>query len=88
MGIKYQGYVDRQLEQVKKYESAEEIKIPDGIDFQIMPGLSNEVKEKLSQHRPQSIGQAMRISGVTPASMTALMIGIKKQKVSRETSID
>lgn len=82
INIKYHGYIDRQLEEIKRHEQVEEMGIPKGIDFQSIPGLSNEVIEKLTKFRPTSIGQAMRISGVTPGSMTALMIGIKKHNCS------
>ncbi len=78
MNIKYQGYIDRQLEEVKRQAQDEKMEIPEGIDFGAIPGLSAEVVERLTKLRPTSIGQAMRTFGVTPGSMTALMIGIKK----------
>ncbi|HBQ21431.1 MAG: tRNA uridine-5-carboxymethylaminomethyl(34) synthesis enzyme MnmG [Deltaproteobacteria bacterium GWA2_38_16] len=84
MNVKYKGYIDRQWDDVQKYEKLEKISIPKNMDFSSVPGLSHEVKEKLVQFRPASIGQALRISGITPGSIAALMVGIKKN-VSRET---
>ncbi|MEK7790580.1 MAG: tRNA uridine-5-carboxymethylaminomethyl(34) synthesis enzyme MnmG, partial [Deltaproteobacteria bacterium] len=89
--VKYQGYIDRQLEEIKRQAQDEKLEIPGGIDFGAIPGLSAEAIEKITKFRPTSIGQAMRISGITPGSMTALMIGIKKfnssQNVLRGTSV-
>lgn len=86
MNIKYEGYIDRQLEEVKRRAQDEKMEIPDGIDFGAIPGLSAEAVEKLTKFRPTSIGQAMRTFGVTPGSMTALMIGIKKHRAERQAS--
>ncbi len=89
MEVKYKGYIDRQHEQVKQQENLEEVKIPVGIDFSTIPGLSREVIEKLSQLRPGSLGRALQISGITPGCIPALMVGIKKHllNVSRETNL-
>lgn len=78
MEVKYEGYIKRQLEEVQKSQSIENMIIPDGMDFKFLPGLSAEVIEKLTKVRPRSIGQAQRISGVTPGSITSLVVGIKK----------
>lgn len=86
MNIKYDGYVKRQLEFVKKSEALEKIRIPENIDFGSIPGLSKEVVEKLSLIKPISIGQAQRISGITPGSIVSLVVGIRKY-VSRETCL-
>jgi tRNA uridine 5-carboxymethylaminomethyl modification enzyme len=80
MNIKYQGYVDRQIAEIKKHEEMEKMAIPGEINFHSIPGLSAEAIEKLIKFRPTSLGHAIRISGVTPASITALMIGIKKHR--------
>ncbi len=87
MEVKYKGYIDRQQEQVERYEKLEEFKIPEDINFSQMPGLTREVIEKLSRVRPASLGQALQISGVTPGCVPALMVGIKKylSNISRET---
>ncbi|MBI3018871.1 MAG: tRNA uridine-5-carboxymethylaminomethyl(34) synthesis enzyme MnmG [Deltaproteobacteria bacterium] len=87
MEVKYKGYIDRQQEHIERYEKLEEFKIPESIDFSDMPGLSREVIEKLSRIRPESLGQALQISGITPGAVPALMVGIKKylKSVPRET---
>jgi tRNA uridine 5-carboxymethylaminomethyl modification enzyme len=77
---KYEGYLERQEEQVKRLEKNEHTLIPEGMDFRSLSGLSNEIKEKLRSICPQSLGQASRISGVTPAAIALLQIQIKKWK--------
>ncbi|MBI4766012.1 MAG: tRNA uridine-5-carboxymethylaminomethyl(34) synthesis enzyme MnmG [Deltaproteobacteria bacterium] len=75
---KYEGYLERQEEQVKRFEKNEQILIPAQFDYQNLSGLSNEIKEKLKNIRPGTLGQASRISGVTPAAITILQIHLKK----------
>ncbi|MDI6688523.1 MAG: tRNA uridine-5-carboxymethylaminomethyl(34) synthesis enzyme MnmG [Desulfobacterales bacterium] len=75
--IKYEGYIKRQLSEVEKFKNMECIKIPEDFDFFAVHGLSNELKEKLSYIKPSSLGQASRIEGITPAALSAVMIGIK-----------
>ena len=77
--VKYEGYIKRQLEQIERFKRLEEVRIPLDFDFQKIVGLSKEVMEKLIKIRPLSIGQASRISGVTPAAISILMINLKKQ---------
>lgn len=74
--IKYEGYLRRQLEQVRFFEKNERISIPDNFDYAAVPSLSAEGREKLSKVRPESIGQASRISGVTHADLSVLMISL------------
>ena len=76
--VKYDGYIRRQMEQVEHGKNSEATKIPDAFDYQRIPGLSNEVKEKLSRIRPFSVGQASRISGITPAAISIIQIYLKK----------
>lgn len=76
--IKYQGYIKRQKEQVEKFRRLEGIPLPQDVNYYNIPSLSNEVKEKLSKIRPVSLGQAARISGVTPAAIFILQIYLKK----------
>jgi tRNA uridine 5-carboxymethylaminomethyl modification enzyme len=76
--VKYAGYIQRQEEQVARLRKLEEMKLPPGMDYYRIPGLSTEVKEKLNKVRPLSIGQASRISGITPAALSILMICLKK----------
>ncbi len=75
---KYEGYLERQAEQVKRFEKNEQTLIPEQLEYQCLSGLSNEIKEKLNSIRPGSLGQASRISGVTPAAISILQIHIKK----------
>jgi len=77
--IKYQGYVDRQLEIVERFQRMEHVRLPDDIDSSLISGLSREVCEKLSRIRPRSIGQASRISGITPAAISLLSFYVKRK---------
>ncbi|MEJ2689940.1 MAG: tRNA uridine-5-carboxymethylaminomethyl(34) synthesis enzyme MnmG, partial [Deltaproteobacteria bacterium] len=76
--IKYQGYIDRQQEQVERFQRTEAVLLPDDFDYKEMSGLSKEVVEKLSRIRPRSLGQASRISGITPAAIGVLQVHLKK----------
>lgn len=78
MEVKYEGYIKRQLEQIEKFKKLESIKIPDGFYYDEIPGLSNEIIQKLTSVKPDSLGQATRISGITPAAISVLMVYIKK----------
>ena len=81
LNVKYRGYTDRQMEMVARASRLEERKIPSGISYEEVSGLSREVVEKLSRIRPVSLGQASRISGVTPAAVSALLIHFKKKGI-------
>ncbi len=76
--IKYEGYLKRQQEQIERFKRLEKLRIPEDMDFQSIIGLSTEVREKLSKLRPISIGQASRISGITPAAISILIVNLKK----------
>jgi tRNA uridine 5-carboxymethylaminomethyl modification enzyme len=78
--IKYAGYVSRQMDIVERFQKMEHVQLPDDIDYAQISGLSREVREKLSQIRPRSLGQASRISGITPAAITLLSFYIRKKK--------
>jgi tRNA uridine 5-carboxymethylaminomethyl modification enzyme len=78
--VKYEGYINRELLNVERFNRLEEKGIPPEVNFENIPGLSNEVKEKLSKVRPISIGQASRISGVTPSAISILMIYLEQLK--------
>ena len=75
--LKYEGYIARQLKEIKKYRDMEKINIPDGFDFSTLHGLSNEIREKLITIMPRSLGQASRIDGMTPAALSVIMVGLK-----------
>lgn len=72
--IKYEGYLDRQAEEARRFRAMEETPLPPTLDYLSIPGLSREITEKLSKARPQSLGQASRIPGVTPAAVSILMV--------------
>ncbi|OGW78182.1 MAG: tRNA uridine-5-carboxymethylaminomethyl(34) synthesis enzyme MnmG [Omnitrophica bacterium RIFCSPLOWO2_02_FULL_45_16] len=80
--IKYEGFIKRQLGDIGRFSKLERIKVPERIDYKVIHGLSNEIKEKLSNIKPLNLGQASRVSGVTPAAISILMVYIKK--VQRE----
>lgn len=80
--IKYAGYVSRQMDIVARFQKMEHVRLPDDIDYAQISGLSREVCEKLSRIRPRSLGQASRISGITPAAITLLSFYIKKKKTA------
>ena len=83
--IRYSGYIDRQRKQAEVLQSGDRVRIPPGIDFGEVPGLSAEVREKLSEVKPASLGQAARISGVTPAAITTLWMWIKRRQAEATT---
>lgn len=75
--IKYEGYIHRQIKEIQKFKDLERMKIPTALNYEGVHGLSNELKEKLSELRPISLGQASRIPGITPAAISVLMIAMK-----------
>ncbi len=83
---KYSGYIQRQEEEVDRNKRHEETVLPENIDYQEVRGLSTEVIEKLSKHRPVNLGQAGRIQGITPAAISLLRIHLKKQALSLQQS--
>ena len=76
--VKYQGYIDRQNEEIDSRRNIETLKLPEDIDYSKVKGLSAEVQQKLNQHKPETVGQASRISGVTPAAVALLMVHLKR----------
>ena len=76
---KYAGYIDRQCEEIERTRNNEALRLPQDLDFGQVKGLSSEVREKLSRQRPETIGQAGRIPGVTPAAVSLLLIHMKKK---------
>lgn len=77
---RYSGYIDRQETEIARNLSYEEATLPGDIDFTKVSGLSNEVIQKLSEHKPHSLGQASRIPGMTPAAISLLRIHLKKRQ--------
>ena len=78
--VKYEGYIKRQEQQVEQFKKMEKMLIPDDVDFKAIPTISLEAREKLSKLRPASVGQAGRISGVSPADVTALVVYLKTRQ--------
>lgn len=79
--IKYAGYILRQQEQVKRFRETENIKLGEGMDYDEVPSLSAEVREKLNKIKPDNLGQASRIQGITPAAITVVQIYLRKNNV-------
>jgi tRNA uridine 5-carboxymethylaminomethyl modification enzyme len=77
--VKYDGYIKRQMDQIERFKRLEEVNFPEEFDFSSVIGLTTEVMEKLKKIKPHSFGQASRISGVTPAAISILMVNLKKQ---------
>jgi len=80
IATKYAGYIDKQNEEVSRAQSLEELTLPAELDYDQVTALSFEVRQKLNQHRPQTLGQATRISGVTPAAISLLLVHLKKKR--------
>ena len=80
--LKYEGYIARQQAEVERNRSQHGAPIPANLSYEEIRGLSNEVRQKLQQVRPETIGQASRISGVTPAAVSLLLIHLKKRQLS------
>lgn len=84
--IKYEGYISRQQDEIAKQQRNEETRLPAQFDYSQVKGLSNEVVIKLNQTQPETVGQASRISGITPAAISLLLVYLKKQGLLRKTA--
>ena len=82
---KYAGYVDRQAADIRAFRKDEELRIPEGLNFDKIGGLSSEVRQKLSLAQPATLGAAARIPGVTPAALTALLRHVRRSKAEAAT---
>ncbi|MBD3609401.1 MAG: tRNA uridine-5-carboxymethylaminomethyl(34) synthesis enzyme MnmG, partial [Gammaproteobacteria bacterium] len=83
---KYSGYINRQKDEIARARKQEQTRIPDGFAYDQISGLSAEIVEKLSQQRPETVGQAARIPGITPAAVSLLLVYIKKHQAKRQVS--
>ncbi|WP_018412569.1 tRNA uridine-5-carboxymethylaminomethyl(34) synthesis enzyme MnmG [Methyloversatilis thermotolerans] len=83
---KYQGYIDRQQDEVDKLRATESLRLPDDLDYAAVGGLSREVQQKLAAHRPETLGQASRIQGITPAAISLLLVHLKKRQAVRSVA--
>jgi len=89
VAVKYEGFIKRQRTDIERLSKIERIKLPAFIDYGTVHGLSSEIKEKLTRIKPLTLGQASRISGVTPAAVSILMIHLEKlRRMSRQPSAD
>ncbi|UCH41071.1 MAG: tRNA uridine-5-carboxymethylaminomethyl(34) synthesis enzyme MnmG [Gammaproteobacteria bacterium] len=86
VNVKYAGYLARQQQEIDKASQHEETELPETLDYTEVRGLSNEVSQKLAQHRPATIGQASRISGVTPAAISLLLVHLKRHQYQTQKS--
>ncbi len=78
IGIKYAGYIDKQNDEVERASAFESLRLPEELDYARVPALSFEVRQTLQRHRPLTLGQASRISGITPAAISLLLVHLKK----------
>jgi len=76
--VKYAGFIQRQFKDVEKFEHLEKIKLPPDFDYSGLSGISREIREKLARFKPINLGQASRISGVTPVAISLLMVYLRK----------
>jgi tRNA uridine 5-carboxymethylaminomethyl modification enzyme len=81
--LKYAGYVNRQADEIEKHKGNENLPFPSNLDYMDVQGLSIEVRQKLNKHKPETMGQASRISGVTPAALSLLLVHLKKGELKR-----
>ncbi|WP_440216956.1 tRNA uridine-5-carboxymethylaminomethyl(34) synthesis enzyme MnmG [Chromobacterium piscinae] len=84
--VKYQGYINRQNEELARRDNLEDIRLPGDIDYGLVKGLSKEVQQKLNQQRPETLGQASRIQGITPAAVALLMVHLKRGFTDAKTA--
>ena len=82
IAAKYAGYIDRQKEEVARQQAQENVTVPSDFDYASVKGLSIEVRQKLAHHRPETVGQASRIQGVTPAAISLLLVHLKRRALA------
>jgi tRNA uridine 5-carboxymethylaminomethyl modification enzyme len=86
LNLKYAGYIERQQQEVAKLAHVENLTIPPGLDYSTVSGLRNEARQKLAMFNPATVGQAQRISGVSPADISILMISLKRYQIESKSS--
>jgi len=82
VAAKYAGYIERQEEEIARQRRNEETRLPEDLDYARVTGLSNEVRQKLAQIRPATVGQAARVAGVTPAAVSILLVYLKRKRAA------
>jgi tRNA uridine 5-carboxymethylaminomethyl modification enzyme len=80
--VKYQGYVDQQKSEIARSSKTEATRLPPDVDYNAVIGLSNEIREKLHRHRPETLGQLSRLSGITPAAVSLMLVHVKKLQLA------
>ena len=78
VSIKYEGYIERQRIEIERHQHYENLRLPSNLDYSMVGGLSVEVWQKLNKHQPETLGEASRISGITPAAISLLLVHLKK----------
>lgn len=86
ISVKYQGYIERQLDEVARASTQENTPLPTDLDYATVSGLSREVQQKLALHKPETLGQASRIQGITPAAIALLMVHLKKRELAERAA--
>ena len=84
--IKYEGYISRQTDEIERLRKNENTALPVDLDYDVIGGLSNEIKQKLKTVRPETVAQASRIQGVTPAAVSQILVHLKKRDLLRKQS--
>lgn len=88
IAAKYQGYIDRQIDEVARSRGQENTKLPNDLDYREIHGLPIEAQQKLNTHKPETIGQASRISGITPAAISLLLVYLKRKSRAKAVNLD
>ena len=88
IAAKYQGYIDRQIDEVARSRGQENTKLPSDLDYREIHGLPIEAQQKLNAHKPETIGQASRISGITPAAISLLLVHLKRKSRAKAVNLD
>ena len=83
IAAKYQGYIDRQKDEVERLQGSESLALPADMDYSLVRGLSKEVQQKLNAHQPETLGQASRIQGITPAAISLLLVWLRRRDLSK-----
>ncbi|MEP5174308.1 MAG: tRNA uridine-5-carboxymethylaminomethyl(34) synthesis enzyme MnmG, partial [Marinobacter alexandrii] len=84
--IKYEGYISRQADEIERLRRNENTELPVDLDYDVIGGLSNEIKQKLKEVRPETVAQASRVQGVTPAAISQILVHLKKRDLLRKQS--
>jgi tRNA uridine 5-carboxymethylaminomethyl modification enzyme len=83
IAAKYAGYIERQREEIGRQHAQEDVELPLDLDYSTLRGLSKEVQQKLNQAKPQTVGQAARVQGVTPAAISLLLVYMKRRAMAQ-----